>query len=198
MHCVVFPDRSHPSNTINAPRLGTFLHIFLICRSRVTFEWNKMHRLFYVLSLFWLEKMFKSNDVPMWRTTVWINNDDDINDICVIFAALFTRAFWVVNSAIQQNYLRCMGNLRYQLNKWIFGYMNELQTKLDRDEYDIWSTRFHANRDGRYNAFSGVKFSKKYFEKHAIDNLSTCSKRVYMIWVFLNASEFVTRTFGYL
>lgn len=28
LHCVVFPDLSHPSSTINAPRSGTFLHIF--------------------------------------------------------------------------------------------------------------------------------------------------------------------------
>lgn len=28
---MVFPDRSHPSNTINAPRNGTFLHIFVCC-----------------------------------------------------------------------------------------------------------------------------------------------------------------------
>lgn len=127
--------------------------------------------------------MFKSNDVPMWRTTVWINDDDDINDICVIFAALFTRAFWVVNSAIQQKYLLCMGNLRYQLNKWIFGYMNELQRELDRDEYDIWSTRFHANRDGRYNA------AEQNSPKNILKNmpLSICQrvlKSVYDLSIF--------------
>lgn len=30
LHCVVFPDLSHPSNTIRAPRNGTVLHMLLL------------------------------------------------------------------------------------------------------------------------------------------------------------------------
>lgn len=30
LHCVVFPDRSHPSKTIKAPRNGTVLHMFCL------------------------------------------------------------------------------------------------------------------------------------------------------------------------
>lgn len=35
LHCVVLPERSHPSRTMSAPRNGTFLHILFACENRL-------------------------------------------------------------------------------------------------------------------------------------------------------------------
>lgn len=44
LHCVVLPARSHPSSTINAPRSGTFLHIFVGKRTQKWKFNDKMKR----------------------------------------------------------------------------------------------------------------------------------------------------------
>lgn len=62
--------------------------------------------------------------------------------------------------------------------------MNELRMKLDRDEYDIRGTRFHANRDGRYNAFSRAKFSKICLKNMPLTICQRVLKSVYDLSIF--------------